>query len=424
MKSRFEAAWNGDLDTIKSLTLCMQGPAKDQLPLHVTRVDTSGLTCLHIAVMRGHLRVTKAILQIVQVQYKVKEPKARQHFEMDIDTDGESDDEGLNIVGHTVDEQFTYENVGEVASRVESDVSPRVALLRAFPVRLFLDEEIPNKDNLRLVGMNNWSGAYYQQVNTLFKYAIYKNDLRLLDWLLKVGHECASTDPSDKTAFTLGQEELQLAMVLGHTECLGMLIQGTAAGLPLQKMSKESGIAAREEPQYYQGLSIRGQKRKDWADAGRPENNAVTRGNEAGRPPVLVSALQGNMASTEWLLGTAPSRYYLEYVNAHLEDENIQRLSQSKLGLDASVLNWLQNRSEFPNFARGKACTNLTYRQPRASLRSDVSPLRGITATGSVLGRPTPRMSRSQVIRRTHTPRACYFPSQVELRACLDQSWC
>jgi hypothetical protein len=203
-----------------------------------------------------------------------------------------------------------------------------------------------------------------------------------------------------------------------------MLIQGTAAGLPLQKMSKESGIAAREEPQYYQGLSIRGQKRKDWADAGRPENNAVTRGNEAGRPPVLVSALQGNMASTEWLLGTAPSRYYLEYVNAHLEDENIQRLSQSKLGLEASVLNWLQNRSEFPNLATGKACTNLTYRQPRASLRSDVSPLRGITATGSVLGRPTPRMSRSQVIRRTHPPRAGYFPSQVELRACLDQSWC
>ncbi|OKO96895.1 hypothetical protein PENSUB_10449 [Penicillium subrubescens] len=343
----FEAAWNGDLNTIESLTLSMWGPAKDQLPLQMSRSDALGLTCLQISVMRGHLRVAKAILGIIRVQYKVKEPEARQHFEMDIDTDGESsDDEGLNIVGHTVNEQFTYENVGEVASKVESDVSPRVALQRLFRPRLFLEEEVPGKEDLRLVGMNNWSASSYLMVNNLFKYAIFKNDLDLLDWLLKTGHECASTDPADKTAFTLGQEELQLAILLGHTDCLGLLIQGTAAGLPLLKLSKASGVAAQEEPEYYQGLSIRGQKRKDWADAGRPENGQLSRGsNEAGRPPVLISALQGKMASTEWLLGTAPSRYYLEYVNAHLEDENIQRLSQAKLGLEASVLKWLQNRN-------------------------------------------------------------------------------
>lgn len=325
---------------------------------------------------------------ITRVQYKVKEPEARQHFEMDIDTDGESsDDEGLNIVGHTVNEEFTYENVGEVATKVESDISPRVALLRLFQPRLFLEEEVPDKNDLRLVGMNNWSASSYLTVNNLFKYAIFKNDLGLLDWLLKAGHECASTDPSNKTPFTLGQEELQLAILLGHTDCLGMLIQGTAAGLPLLKMSKASGVAAQEEPQYYQGLSIRGQKRKDWADAGRPGDSSLSRGsNDAGRPPVLISALQGKLASTEWLLGTAPSRYYLEYVNAHLEDENIQRLSQSKLGLEASVLKWLQNRSELPNFQTVKTCTNMECRQPGASLRSDVSSLRRIRATRSVFG--------------------------------------
>lgn len=325
---------------------------------------------------------------ITRVQYKEKEPKARQHFEMDIDTEGESsDDEGLNIVGHTLDEQFTYENVGEVVSKVESDISPRVALLQLFQPRLFLEEDVPDKEDLRLVGMNNWRASSYLMVNNLFKYAIFKNDLGLLDWLLKTGHECASNDPSDKTAFTVGQEELQLAILLAHTDCLGMLIQGTAAGLPLLKMSKASGVAAQEEPEYYQGLSIRGQKRKDWADAGRPENGQLSRGsNDAGRPPVLISALQGKMASTEWLLGTAPSRYYLEYVNAHLEDENIQRLSQSKLGLEASVLKWLQNRSELPNIYAVKTCTNLECRQPRASLCSDVSSLRRIRATGSVFG--------------------------------------
>lgn len=360
----------------------MWGPAKDQLPLQMARVDKAGLTCLQIAITRGHLRVAKAILQIIRAQHKVKETKTRQHFEMDIDTDGgSSDDEGLNIVGHTVDEQFTYENVGEVASRVESEVSPRQALQRGFPAHAFMDEDLSKEeDNFRLVGMNNWAGAACLKVNNLFKYAIFKNDLRLLDWLLKTGHECASSDRSDKTAFTLGQDELQLAMVLGHTECLGLLIQSIAAGLPLLKMSKESGIAAREEPQYYQGLSIRGQKRKDWADAGRPDHNKFSqRFSDAGRPPVLISALQGNMASTEWFLGTAPSRYYLEYVNAHLEDENIQRLSQSKLGLEASVLNWLQARSELPNYEDSDdegSCTNLEYRQPGAPLRCDVTPVR------------------------------------------------
>ncbi|KAF3385174.1 Uncharacterized protein F1880_002849 [Penicillium rolfsii] len=341
----FEAAWDGDLDTIESLTLSMWGPGKDQLPLQISRTDTLGLSCLQISVKRGHLRVAKAILAITRVQYKVKEPEARRHFEMDIDTDGESsDDEGLKIVGHTVNEQFTYENVGEVASKVESDVSPRAALQRLFQPALFLEEDVPGKGDLRFAGMKSWNASSYLMINNLFKYAIFKNDLGLLDWLLKAGNECASTDPSDKSTFTLGQDELQLAILLGHTDCLGMLIQGTAVGLPLPKLSKASGVAAQEEPQYYQGLSIRGQKRKDWADAGRPDSGAASHGsNDDGRPPLLISALLGKLTSTEWLLGTAPSRYYLEYVNAHLENENIQRLSQSKLGLEASVLKWLQS---------------------------------------------------------------------------------
>jgi hypothetical protein len=341
---------------------------------------------------------------------------------MDLDTDGESDDEGLNIVGHVVDEQFTYENVGEVASRVESEVSPRNALERGLQLHLFLDEELPTEDTIRSVGMVHWGGAPLLKVTTLIRYAIFKNDLPLLDWLLKAGHECASNDPSDKTAFTLGQGELQLAMILGHTECLGMLIQSTAVGLPLLKLSKDSGTAAKEEPEYYQGLSIRGQKRKDWADAGRPDNNNFGQGSDAGRSPVLISALQGSMASTEWFLGTAPSRYYLEYVNSHLEDENVQRVSQSELGLEASVLNWLQARSKFSNSRTMKPVTDLEYRQPCAALRRDVSPLRGIRATGSVFGRSSPRMPRSQVIRGTHSSRAGDLPPPIELRAHLDQS--
>jgi hypothetical protein len=168
-----------------------------------------------------------------------------------------------------------------------------------------------------------------------------------LEWLLNAGHESVRSDPSNKTPFTLDQSELQLAISLGHTECLATIIKSTAVGLPLMKLSEESGIAASEEPEYYQGLSIRGQKRKDWADSGRPDNSSKT--ESPSRPPLLLSALQGNLSSTEWFLGTAPSRYYLEYVHAHSENDNIKRVAQSALGLDATVLKWLQGRSEFVN---------------------------------------------------------------------------
>ncbi|KAJ5979696.1 hypothetical protein N7481_006994 [Penicillium waksmanii] len=340
----FEAAWRGDLDTIKSLTLSMWGPAKDQLPLHISKTDSLGLNCLQIAIFRGHLRIAKAILQILRTQYKIKEYDAHQHFEMDIDSDNESSDgESLNIVGHAVDEKFTYDNVGEVASQVESEVSPLQALEQKCPVQLFLDEELPPRDTFRLVGMNHWSMSHHLLVSNLFQYAIFKNDVRLLEWLLNAGHECVRSDSSSKTPFTLDQEELQLAMSLGHTDCLAMLIKSTAVGLPLMKLSEESGIPACEEPHYYQGLSIRGQKRKDWADSGRPDNSSEV--ESPSRPPLLISALRGSLASTEWFLGTAPSRYYLEYVHAHSEDENVKRVAESTLGIDATVLKWLQSRN-------------------------------------------------------------------------------
>lgn len=323
----------------------MWGPEKDQVPLHISTTDSLRLNCLQICVFRGHLRVAKAILQILRAQYKVKEPENNQHFEMDLDSENDSsDDEALDIIGHTVDEKFTYDNVGEVVSQVENEVSPLQALEQLCPVELFLDESLPSRDRFLIVNMSNTGNWRQLMPNSLFTYAIYRNDVSLLRWLLNVGHECVRSDSSRKKPFTLDQQELQMAIALGHTECLGLLIKSTGVGLPLMKLSDESGIAAREEPQYYQGLSIRGQKRKDWADAGRQKGFSTVDG--PSRPPLLISALQGSMASTEWFLSTAPSRHYLDYVNAHLEDEDIKRVAKSALGLDATILRWLQSRSK------------------------------------------------------------------------------
>ncbi|KAJ5171817.1 hypothetical protein N7492_004410 [Penicillium capsulatum] len=336
-----EAAWNGDIDTIKSLTLGVWGPAQDQSPLDITVPDDLGFSCLTIAVLRGHLQVAKAVLQIVHLQYKAPTPQT-QKFEIDVDAD--SDNEDINIVGHDVNDQFTHENVGEIVTQVEGKVSPLQALQQICSASFFLEED-PEKRKFRRLHMDEDGGYACMQVNNVFAYAIYKNDVSQLDWLLKLGQECASSDKSDNAGFfcSENQNELQLAIALGHTECLSRLIENTGAGLPLKKLADDSGVGSLDEHEFYPGLSIRGRKRKDWASAGRPDYRDGT--EEYGRPPLLISAMQGNLTSTEWFLGTAPSRQYLEYVNKYQEDKNIQRLLKSKLGLDATVLKWLQSRN-------------------------------------------------------------------------------
>lgn len=307
--------------------------------------DSLGFTCLTIAVLRGHLQVAKAVLQIVRTQYKAKEPRNNQKFEIDVDADS-SDDEDINIIGHDVNDQFTHENVGEIVTQVDGTVSPREALQQICPASLFLEQEAQKERCLKQLSMEGRGGSSNMEVDSLFAYAIYKNDLSLLGWLLEVRHEFPDNEETRRWGFFCAehQGEFQLAMALGHTECLSRLIQSTGAGLPLEKLGEESGVELRDEHQLYPGLSIRGKKRKDWANAGRPGHHD---GAESyGRPPLLISAMQGNLTTTEWFLGTAPSRHYLEYVNKHLEDKTVQRLVNSKLGLDASVLRWLQSRSE------------------------------------------------------------------------------
>lgn len=339
----FEAAWNGDLDTIKSLTTGMWGSSQDQPPLEIAVADGQDLTCLVIAILRGHMHIARPILEIVQAQYKPKEPEAQKRFEVDIDCVS-SDDGDLNIVGHTVDDQFTHENIGEVTTTVESKVTPLMALQRVFDAFLFLEEEpIPDIDLVPANQSEVRHGSYPIKVNTLAKYAIYKNDLSLLDFLLQSAQEFSDDTSHDKTTLAISQEALQLAIKLGRTDCMAKLIKNTAVGLPLAKMSETSGVKAEEEPRYYQGLSIRGRKCKDWANAGRSDQRAPP----AGRPPLLVSAMQGSLSSTEWFLSTTPGRLYLDYANSHREDQNVARLAQSELGLEGSVLNWLQTRSKY-----------------------------------------------------------------------------
>ncbi|KAJ5746177.1 hypothetical protein N7520_011359 [Penicillium odoratum] len=339
----FEAAWDGDVKTIKALTSSMWGPSQDQPPLEIAVCDNMNNSCLSIAILRGHLSTAEAIIIILRDQFKKKMPQGQVRFEMPIDSDAENSDaessngEGINIISRTFDDRFTHENVGEVVTQVESQVSPLAALQKRCGASRFLLDS----SELTFKEYKSEGQCTYFSIDTLLHYAIIKNDISLLDFLLKLGEKCAGFDEPAKEKFTISQRDFQLAIALGHLDCLVRMIQFSAVGLPLAKMCEQSGVKPKEEHLYYPGLSIRGKKRKDWADAGRVQEMPPP----GSRPPLLIAAIQGSLTATEWFLGTAPGRHYVDYVNSHMEDENIQRLSQSKLGLEGSVLNWLQTRN-------------------------------------------------------------------------------
>jgi hypothetical protein len=297
--------------------------------------------------MRGHLDVAKSVLQILGQQYKPEEARGQTRFEIGSDDDMSVDDENLNIVAKTIDDTFTHDNVGEITSQVESKVGPLTALQLNFKVSLFLgpsaSKEAINIVPSEKVSCYSWQPIASNEINSFVKYAIYKNDLALLDLILEMEANVTREDSSKIGVQRTRDLDFQLAISLGRIDCLTKLIQHSAAGLPLVKLSADSGVEAPKEPRYYQGLSIRGAKRSDWANAGRNE----TTSSPDMVTPLLISAFQGNLASTEFFLGTAPGRYYLEHVNSHPENKEIKRIAKSKLGLEASILNWLQTRSKF-----------------------------------------------------------------------------
>ncbi|KAH1375251.1 hypothetical protein KXW98_005362 [Aspergillus fumigatus] len=338
----FEAAWCGDLETIKSLTLGTWGPDKQRPPLEIATKDQRNFHPFNIAVLRGHLDVAKAILAIAQVQYKPQDEQANVRYRLrattnhddgcSSDNEGDEDDndnsDGLDIERQILDEKFTIDNIGEVKTQVESRTPPLSLLEDCCSAEDFIETSLPED----------------RKPYNLVQYAICKDDVRLLVFLLDLGRELsAKSGSSEQTIFTVGQRDLTVAMQLGRVRCLAELIKRMGAGIQLDKLAEQSGVEIKEKPKYYQGLSIHGKKRADWAAAGR---GILPVQPEEEKPPLLVAAREGNLETVEWFLGTAPGRYYMEFTECHQRDKRVKRLTMGKLGVERSITNWLNRRRD------------------------------------------------------------------------------
>lgn len=343
----FQAAWDGDLATIKKLTLAPLGPDQKQPPLQIATMDSNNASPFSIAILRGHVDIAKAILEIAKAQYEPEEENelakrysiAPREYESDYDDDGvstDSDDEGIRVYGEIVDDQFTIENIGKVSLQVKSRVTPLAYLKWCVDMTAFVkrDVVIPKPDS----GIK-WIYEPDQDFISMFGYAIFTDDLKLFKYLLDIGEaHTGTTEDNASRFFSVLPEDFKLAIRLGRTKHLAEIMRRTGAGIPLEELVKKSGVEIKEKPKYYQGLSIHGKKRADWAAAGRN----VVQGTKMGskHSPLLEAARAGSIESVEWMLSDAPIRHYLSFAETNKNDKRLIALSQAGGGIDKAIHTW------------------------------------------------------------------------------------
>ncbi|KAH6898608.1 hypothetical protein B0T10DRAFT_505216 [Thelonectria olida] len=339
-----EAAWSGDTEKIKALSLQAWGPEQDQPPLKLAISDDRSHTPFSFAFMRGHYETAWAILEIVKAQWSPAD-KEKVRFKMethndddeeysDEDSDGSgSDDNEPRIVSEKVDHKFTIDNIGQVSMQVKSQTKPLTVIEESVPT-------LKERDG-KVIKLRSTS---------LFIHVMSLDDNTGLKTLLDMaqhyagqkfeGDDDEEEDPELLGKFTFPQHEFRWAVEHGKTQQLATIIKRTGAGIPLDHLIKKSGVEMKKKPRFYQGLTVYGKKRKDWATAGR---NMVVRTTGLKTPPLLHAALGGNLESVEFFLGDAPHRLYGEFgkSKAGREDSRLKHLKDSPGGFDRAISKWL-----------------------------------------------------------------------------------
>ncbi|KAJ4983396.1 hypothetical protein SVAN01_11131 [Stagonosporopsis vannaccii] len=380
----FQACWEADIGTVKELTLAVWN--ENQTPLRVAMQDNAGFSPFAIAVLRQHFDLAKALLEIAQVQHAPEEKTGQSRYSL---TAGGSDDEEsdaeetdrIRLFHEFIDDKFTIENIGEVQNQVKSKHTALDVLSWNSPVSRFLDEDDStalfsptHHSRLQYLGGKSYGGRTprkiikdaangrtyrvaqplaqedYRQVakpSNLFQLAIFLDDASLLQFLLDAGEEYTvrrggtDDEPASKF-FSFAEQDFHYAIQLGRVQLLKEIVKRTGAGIPLDDLVKKSGVEMTKKPKYYQGLSVHGKKRADWAAAGRDTHYQAPREEH---PPLLHAARLTNLDSIEWFLSDASSHAYFEFADNNQKDVRIQSLAKAKGGLQASIDRWLNLRS-------------------------------------------------------------------------------
>ncbi|KAI0394719.1 ankyrin repeat protein [Xylariaceae sp. FL0594] len=340
----FEAAWADDLEKIKSLTLAPWGPEGNQPPLAIAVSDMNQNSPFSLAFLKGHFNTAKAILEIAQAQWSpAEEEKARFRLTNGGDDDDENDcscgDSDVSddnsepgISKEIINDQFTIDNIGQISMKVKSHV--------------LASEFLCWSCTGFVVGENNEIKKTDPQASSLFGFAIEHDDSKRLDFLLDMHARFANVGTAQGEDNKTGKLDIFpsgsffYAVKMGRTHMLAKAIREFGAGIPIEQLVKKSGVEMKVKPKYYQGLTVYGKKRADWAKRGR---NLAVKPKSQQPPPLLIAASSGSLESVEWFLGDAPERHYREFVKskAAKEDPRLEHLNASSGGFDRAISKWL-----------------------------------------------------------------------------------
>jgi ankyrin repeat protein len=361
----FDAAWNGNLDIIRKLTT---EPLGDEPPLLIAVADGLGNNPFSIAILRGHLDLAMTILAIASAQY-VPEKKERSYEvdddeDCDSDSDSESEGEPRGVKSRgirlheklppSVRNQFTIDDIGQISTLVQSPRSPLTLLRGHPPVKKFVESGY-------CVPSTNGNQAA-PTMDSLLQYAIYRNDkdlfLTLLNATMKYeAEDNAKKDDHAPERFTMVHTDFTYALQLGRFEFVSEMMKRTGVGIPFDHLVKLGGFAIPEKTStQYQGLSIRGKKKKAWARAYGIFDGLSTEYKTS--PPLLLAAYSGSLESVEWLFSDAPIRLYGEYLDANKQYPAVEAFSKLPGGAERAITQWLDNRSKLSLFNSTELTTN------------------------------------------------------------------
>ena len=359
----FEAAWRGDEEHLKTLTM-----GKNPLPVSVT--DTAGWTCFSIAVARGHYDLARKVLEICAMQYKPDDDKPKSRMRLrgpadSVDSDDEDSSDALSLVESEVgDAGYTLQDIAQVSDAVQSKVTPSRLMGMMAPVWRVMDETrdeatkklmLSNRSDpysvWRVDDQYSWTWhreAVSQELTltntTLERLAVVQNDTKMLHFILEMGAKYCNwgkKDDEDAKIFGISDDDFHFAMNLGRLEMIADIIQQTGCYFPLQKLANTSGIKLEERPRYYQGLTVHGKKREDWAERARGGTKSV---EEDDRSVVLRAVFLGNVQTAEYLTSRSPLERYLEFAHRFGDDKRLQILAKAKGGVAQVLGKWLDLR--------------------------------------------------------------------------------
>jgi len=332
----FESAWKGDVKTIKELTLLAwtNADGEKQPPLQIAVQDHQHNSPLSIVMLSGKLDLAKMILSIAAAQYTPPDaPKAhRYHVATNSDSDGDSydsedggdDSADLPINSEVIDDNLTIEDIGEVSLSVKSNIKPEQMLYWRIPET------------------NDVSFKY--TTTTLMEYVLARGDMHLLTFLLDVLQEYTGQAEITDKAYDHQNFNFSKAILHGQPHMLAELIERTAIGLSIDELALEHGATdSTAASKYYQGLSVHGKKRKDWAAAGRNSSGMEEFGPQV--PPLLRAVYDGTLEQVEWMLSDAPLRCYKQFAQAHQDDKRLQKISTSAGSFETALKGFLKSRS-------------------------------------------------------------------------------